>query len=144
MDRENKIKNKEEYGDNGNKEQKGEEVLRITVSKLGQDALTAIMERVNDGFIGGKISRTQATNWIMMRFNENLSDAEIKEIRLEHFDEVFVLEAILRQAKETGKVPTEFKALLQRQLENPEQIKKRPKKALTEKNINDVINNTDK
>lgn len=139
MDRDNKIKNKEENGDNGNKEQKGEEILRITVSKLGQDALTAIMERVNDGFIGGKISRTQAANWIMMRFNENLSDTEIKEIRLEHFDEVSVLEAILRQAKESGKVPTEFKALLQKQLESTEQMKKKPKKALTASYVNDVV-----
>lgn len=139
MDRDNKIKNKEEYGDYGNKEQKGEEILRITVSKLGQDALTAIMERINDGFIGGKISRTQAANWIMMRFNENLSDAEIKEIRLEHFDEVSVLEAILRQAKESGKVPTEFKALLQKQLESTEQLKKKAKKALTANYVNDVI-----
>lgn len=139
MNKDNKIKDKEEYGNNGNKEQKGEEIQRITVSKLGQDALTAIIERVNDGFIGGKINRTQAANWIMVRFNENLSDAEVKEIRLEHFDEVAVLEAILRQAKESGKVPTEFKALLQKQLENTEQPKKKPKKALTENYVNDVI-----
>ena len=133
------INNKNGYGSNEIKENKTEEIQRITVSKLGQDALTAIAERVNDGFIGGKINRTQAANWIMMRFNENLSDAEIREIRAEHFDEVAVLEAILRKAKESGKVPTEFKALLLKQLESNDQPKKKAKSALTNKNINDVI-----
>lgn len=101
--------------------------------------LTAIVERVNDGFLGGKINRTQAANWIMMRFNENLSDTEIREIRADHFDEIAVLEAILRKAKESGKVPSEFKALLQKQLEITEQPKKKIKKALTELTINDVL-----
>jgi hypothetical protein len=131
------INNKNGYGSNESKEIKTDEIQRITVSKLGQDALTAIVERVNDGFIGGRINRTQASNWIMMRFNENLTDTEIREIRAEHFDEVAVLEAILRKAKESGKVPTEFKALLQKQIENIDQPKKKVKKALTETIIND-------
>lgn len=135
----NTINNKNGYGSNNCKENKTDEIQRITVSKLGQDALTAIVERVNDGFIGGKINRTQAANWIMMRFNENLTDIEIREIRSEHFDEVAVLEAILRKAKESGKVPTEFKALLLKQLESNDQPKKKAKSALTNKNINDVI-----
>lgn len=134
-----KINNKNGYGSNECKENKTDEIQRITVSKSGQDALTAIVERVNDGFIGGKINRTQAANWIMMRFNENLTDTEVREIRSEHFDEVAVLEAILRKAKESGKVPSEFKALLQKQLEITEQPKKKIKKALTEITINDVL-----
>jgi len=133
------INNKNGYGSNEFKENKTDEIQRITVSKLGQDALTAIVERVNDGFIGGKINRTQAANWIMMRFNDNITDTEIREIRAEHFDEVAVLEAILRKAKESGKVPTEFKALLLKQLESSDQPKKKAKNALTNKNINDVI-----
>jgi hypothetical protein len=121
---------REEYGDSGNNK-KMEEIQRITVSKQGQEALTAIVERINDGFMGGKINRTQAVNWIMLRFQEELTDADIKEIRAEHFDEIAVLEALLRQAKESGKVPSEFKALLQKQMENYEQPKKKSKKALT-------------
>lgn len=138
-EKDNTINNKNGYGSNEFKENKTEEIQRITVSKLGQDALTAIVERVNDGFIGGKINRTQAANWIMLRFNENLNDTEIREIRAEYVDEVAVLEAILRKAKETGKVPIEFKALLQKQLENIDPPKKKNKKALTEIIINDDI-----
>jgi len=47
---------------------------------------------------------------------ESLSEAMIQEIRVEFFDEVALLESILRQAKATGKVPQKFRGLLQKQL----------------------------
>lgn len=120
-------------------EKAGEELHRITVSRGAERELTSIVDRVNDGFGGGKVNRTQIANWILMRFSEELDDAAIKEIRMEHFDEVAVLESILRQAKESGRVPAEFKGLLQRQFGMDETPKKRPKKALTENVINDDI-----
>ncbi len=101
---------------NGNGIGNGEEIQRITVSRDAQAALGNIVDRVNDGFTGGKVNRTQMANWILLRFNSELNDAQIREIRAEHFDEVAMLESILRQAKETGKIPLDFKALLQKQL----------------------------
>lgn len=122
-----------------NKEQKTEELHRITISRGAERALTSIVDRVNDGFAGGKVNRTQIANWVLLRFSEGLDDATIKEIRLEHFDEVAVLESILRQAKECGRVPTEFKGLLQKQFGMDEAPRKKPKKVLTENVINDDI-----
>lgn len=122
-----------------NKEQKTEELHRITISRGAERALTSIVDRVNDGFAGGKVNRTQIANWVLLRFSEQLDDATIKEIRMEHFDEVAVLESILRQAKESGRVPADFKGLLQKQLGIDEAPKRRPKKALTENVINDDI-----
>ncbi len=118
------------------KELKTEEIHRITVSKAAEEALSAIMERVNDGFDGGKINRMQVANWIILRFSDSYGDSEIKDIRAENFDEVAVLEAILRRAKKNGKVPLEIKALLQKQLGFEEPPKKR-KKSLPDNIIND-------
>ena len=98
------------------KNQKKDDLHRITVNREAERALTAIVERVNNEFIGGKVNRTQVTNWILMRFRDRMSDSEINQIRTEHFDEVAVLESILRQAKENGHVPSEFKSLLQKQV----------------------------
>jgi len=120
-----------------NRHEEAEELHRITVSKGAERALTSIVERVNDGFSGGKVNRTQIANWVLTRFSDSLSDAEIKEIRMEHFDEVAVLESILRQAKESGRVPAEFKGLLQKQLGMDEAPKKSSRKALTKCFIND-------
>jgi hypothetical protein len=93
-----------------------EKVQRIAVSKEAQCSLKAVTDRVNDGFMGGKINLVQMANWILHRFQNELDEAQIKEIRAEHFDEVAMLESVLRQAKESGKVPSYFKSLLQKQL----------------------------
>ncbi len=112
----------EETKINGN-----EEIQRITVSKEAQNTLGTITDRINDGFVGGRVNRTQMANWILKRFMNELDDTQIKEIRAEHFDEVAMLENILKQAKESGKVPTDFKALLQKQLGLDEPNKKKNK-----------------
>lgn len=130
----NKIKNKsnEEI-----KEKVDQEILRITVNKNAERALVAVVDQVNEGYVGGKVNRTQVANWILLRFQESLNDAVVKEVRMEYFDEVAMLESILRQAKESGKVPSEFKSLLQRQIASEELPKKSIKKALTKNVIND-------
>ena len=106
-------------------------VQRIVVSNESWVALKAITDKVNDGFNGGRVNQAEIANWIISRFQSDLDEAQIKEIRAEHFDEVAMLESVLRQAKESGKVPTDFKALLQRQLGLEEPVKRRAKSALT-------------
>ncbi len=130
-------KNKEEEI----REQKTEEIHRITVSKAAERALAGIMERVNEGFDGGRVNRTQVANWILLRFEDKLSEADIREIRSEHFDEVSLLESILRKAKETGKVPQEFRGLLQQHLGLDAPAKKASRSRLTKNNINDDMSN---
>lgn len=145
-------KNKKETGKKEEKkEEKTEEnitvkdeVLRILVSRQGEKALLDVIEQVNDRFAGGKVNKTQMANWILKRFKDDLDDSMIKEIRADHFDEVAVLELILRKAKETGKVPSEFKYLLQKQFGLDMSPKKKTKPALTEDGINDVMQTADK
>ena len=145
-------KNKKE---NGNKEEKNkekteeninikEEILRMMVSRQGEKALLEVIEQVNDGFAGGKLNKTQMAHWILKRFKDDLDDSMIKEIRADHFDEIAVLESILRKAKESGKVPPEFKHLLQRQIGLDVSAKKKSKQALTDIGINGDIEISDK
>jgi len=104
-----------------------EKLQRITVSKEAQEALKAITDCVNDGFNGGKVNQTETANWIILKFQSVLDELKIKEIRAEHFDEVAMLESILKQAKESGKVPTDFKALLHKHLGQEEPTKRKSK-----------------
>lgn len=104
---------------------------RIVVSNESLSALKVIIDKVNDGFNGGRVNQTEIANWIILRFQSELDEAQIKEIRAEHFDEVAMLESILKQAKESGKVPTDFKALLQKQIGLDESPKKKASRALT-------------
>lgn len=109
----------------------GTKVQRIVVSNESWAALKAIIDKVNDGFNGGRVNQTEVANWIILRFQSELDEAQIKEIRAEHFDEVAMLESILKQAKESGKVPTDFKNLLQKQFGLDEPTKRKAKSALT-------------
>ena len=104
---------------------------RIVVSNESLVALKAIIDKVNDGFNGGKVNQTEIANWIILRFQSELDESQIKDIRAEHFDEVAMLENILKQAKESGKVPTDFKNLLQKQYGLDEPTKRKAKSALT-------------
>ena len=88
------------------------------------------MDRVNDGFNGGRVTRMQALSWLLIRQADSLPETTIQEIRSEFFDEVALLESILRQAKATGKVPSEFRGLLQKQLGLEDQPRKKPKKQI--------------
>ena len=120
-------------------EDKNEEIYRVSVSKAAEEALSTVVERVNNRFEGGKVNRTQILNWVLVRFAETLGDAEIREIRAEHFDDVAFLESVLRKAKKTGKVPQELRALLQKQLGLDDTTRPKVKRDLKKNHINDDI-----
>lgn len=134
---ENKNSRNKEEGQNTENEEgssnqvAGTKVQRIVVSNESWAALKAMVDRVNDGFNGGRVNQTEIANWIISRFQSEIDEAQVKEIRAEHFDEVAMLESLLRQAKQSGKVPTDFKALLQKQLGFDEPVKRKAKAALT-------------
>lgn len=98
---------------------------RIVVSNEARDALKTIIDKVNDGFSGGKVNLTEIANWIIIRSLHGLNEAQINEIRSEHFDEVAMLESILKEAKASGKLPKDFKTLLQKQLTQCESTKRK-------------------
>jgi len=124
------------------RDQKSEEIQRITISKMVGEALSNLVERVNDGFDGGKVNRSQVANWILLQSTEMVTDVQIKEIRAEHLDEFAFLEALMRKAKKSGKMPTELRSYVGRQLGLDDAPKKR-KKNLPGNAINDDITNVD-
>ncbi len=135
MDNENR-KYKEEVEST---EPKAEDIARISISKSAENTLVSILESVNDGFNGGRVNRHQLASWIVHKFGESLSDEDIKLIRQDHFNEVAMLEAMVRQIKKSGKVPVEMRAIIQKQMGFDEPPKKRIKKTLQNNVINDDI-----
>ena len=126
------------------KEEKNEEIYRVGISGFAEKALAKLLERVNDGFEAGRVNRTQITSWLVLKASHEITEQEILDIRSEHFDEVAVLEALLKKTKEGGNMPAELRALLQKQMGFLDNPKKRPKKQLTTDNINDVMLDKDK
>lgn len=120
------------------REPKTEDNHRVSISRTADAALAMIVERINDGFDGGKISRTNVANWIIQKFQASMSETDIREIRAEHFDELAVLEAVYMRARRGGQVPPELKAFLQKQIGLDDAPKKK-KKPLQSDVTNDYI-----
>lgn len=106
---------------NGNPEQKKkitktEELFRIAVTKKVDEEISEMLIKINDGFTAGKVNRPQLVSWIISKFCESLDETDIKAIRADHFDEFAMFESVMRQAKELGQFPPEFKALMQKHM----------------------------
>lgn len=127
-------------GSGGTADQKAEEILRISISRTAEEALTAMVERVNDGFEAGKVNRTQIANWVLIQAREALTDAQIKDIRAEHLDEFAFFESLMRKAKKSGKIPSELRSFMNKQLGLDDTPKKR-KKILQDDVRNDDVTN---
>jgi hypothetical protein len=64
----------------GSDEDDGVESHRLTITRAAEEALLAAVERINDGFRGGKVNRNQVAIWALVRFGATLGEDEIREI----------------------------------------------------------------
>ncbi len=100
----------------GTEKKRSEEIAKITVSKEAEEKLSALVQKVNDGFTSGKVNRQDLASWLLMKFCSAQDEALIENIRADHFDEIMMFEAILKKSKETGVLPPEFQALMKQQI----------------------------
>lgn len=84
-----------------------------------------------------RINRTQMANWILVRFASQCSDADIQQIRAENVNELAVLEATLKKARKTGKLPSDMSQLIHKHLGFQDSPRKPTKSKLTKNIIND-------
>ncbi len=120
---------------NGEQE-KSDEWYRLTVMREAGEAVRSMAEKVNNGFDAGQVTRAQVASWALVKQAKNLTSDDIKQIRTEYFDEIAMLDSLLRRAKQTGSLAPEIKALLQAQLEIAVPTKKSVKKNLKDTVIN--------
>ncbi len=112
---------------------------RLTINRAAENEIQKALERINDGYQGGKVNRNQVAIWAIQRFGETLGEDEVKDIRADHLDEFSALDAVLRKAKESGHLPAELRTFLQKQMGLDDAPKKKNKKSLPGNNTNDVV-----
>lgn len=118
---------------------KEEVVAKITVTREAEEAVSQVVGKVNEGFEAGRVNRQDVASWILSRFIESFSDSDIQQIRAAFFNEIALLEAILKKAKQNGSVPTELKAALLGQLNMASGPVKKGRRSLTKEFINDEL-----
>lgn len=117
-------------------DQKEAVVAKITITKLAEESVNQVTSRVNDGFEAGRVNRQEIASWILVKFLETFSDTEVQQIRTAFFNEIALLEAILKRAKQSGIVPEELKTALMGQANMLSIGPKKTKRVLTNKLTN--------
>ena len=74
-----------------------------------------------------------------MKFAESAGSEEVRAIRMDHVNEVVMLESVLKLAKDTGKVQPEIRDLLRKLAGVDDLQRKGGKKTLQKGIINDDI-----
>ena len=100
---------------------------KIAVTKDAEAVLIAALNRINAGFLGGKVSKLDLASWAILNALETMSDSMVEKIRKRFFNEVCYLEAVLKQTRASGqeRLTAEQVAALQAMLNpKPEKVRK--------------------
>lgn len=118
-----------------------EDQYRVVIQKESNEALEELVRRTNDGFEGGEVTKSDVVNMLISNHARSFSDADIKNLRLLHFDEKKVLRALLRKAGDDGDLPSEIKKVLREHLGVADTSKRRVLKSTTELSTEKVMDN---
>lgn len=83
----------------------------IKISEDANQSVETMLKIVNEGYLGGKISRTDLISWILIEFQKAHISQSIESIRKQSFDQVRYLESVVKLLKESrrnGKVIPSF------------------------------------
>lgn len=97
-----------------NDHQQGD-IVKITISRESEAKLLELLEKVNDGFENGKVNRQDLASWVLSSFCDNTNIKTIEAIRADHFDEIMVLEAMLKNAKKNGGLHADMLSFIRKQ-----------------------------
>ena len=89
-------------------------LAKIAVSSAADEALSKSLDRVNQNFEGGRVTKTDLASWYILHVAESLNDSVIEEIHQAHFNQVVYLETLVRKMKAAGREsfgPDELSAL---------------------------------
>jgi len=121
-----------------------ENLAKLAITKDADRALTEVLGRINEGFDAGKATKQDVASQIILHFSKDYSDADLHAIRVQFFNPILLMEAVLKKAKETGNLPDNMRDLLYQQFvstSNPQPAAKKSKKALRDNAINDSNKN---
>lgn len=72
------------------------EVFRVVISKESNEALESAVSRCAEGFDAGEFTKSDIANYIFQNLSKFFSEADVKNLRVAHFDEKKMLGSILR------------------------------------------------
>ncbi len=78
---------------------------KIAIETAADVALEKITRTVNEGFLGGRISKGQVASWLMSRMAESFDEDDVRRVQNLYFNKVRYVETLaklMRQADKKG------------------------------------------
>jgi fatty acid/phospholipid biosynthesis enzyme len=92
-----------------------QKIAKFTGSLEADEVLIKMVDVVNDGFNGGRVTKHEMLSWLILKFEKSIFKDLIDEIRNDHFDQLAYLEAVLKEAKRArrqGLAPVDLSSTL--------------------------------
>jgi hypothetical protein len=89
--------------------------IKISISFDSDQHLESMLSLVNDGFNGGRLTKTDLASWIIDYFQSHCISGCLDSIRKDHFDQLAYIQNILKEVKsaqKSGLTPPDIAALL--------------------------------
>ncbi len=93
------------------KENKDEGKL-IRITKEADDALSGLMQRLNDDDAIAKVSKLDLASFVLARFCPGISNDDLRELQLKLLSEVDLLKLAYKRALASGTIPENLREIL--------------------------------
>ena len=77
-----------------------QQVPKIAITPNADEVLKTAYEKVNSGFLGGKVSKLDLASWALLDSLENLAPGKIEKIRKRFFNEICYLESVVKLSRQ--------------------------------------------
>ncbi len=110
---------------------------KIAVTETADEALVEALKRVNDGFQGGRVTKTDLASWLISQGSGKLNQEAINEIHQAHFNQVAYLGALVKRLKSAGQntLGPEEIATLSALLKSQDGLKRKGRRAPNEETV---------
>lgn len=78
-------------------------LAKVAITKRADESVSGALQRINEGFEGGRVSKTDFMSWAILRFVSDLDEGGIVEIHREHFNQVAYLDGLVKRLKKTDR-----------------------------------------
>ena len=78
-------------------------LAKIAITSESDEALMKSLDRINAGFEGGRLTKTDLSSWLIIHAAQELSETAITEIRQAHFNQVTYLDTLVKKLKSSGR-----------------------------------------
>ena len=105
--------------------------------------LEKLVERCNDGFDGGSVTRSDVANRLIVESGKAFGEADVKALRNLSFDDRKMLHSLLQRSGKSGELPEEIRRALREMTGALEQPKKRGSRAPRESAAETLVDDSE-